>query len=125
MGQKDINYNYSNHRLDKGILVGLEEIPVNESIIRKMKKIYFENNRKIDENYIINNIKNNCHNDITAIYYLLLKKLEGIKDNIHYNNRVKIFNTENNIRNININYINHSEFNQKEKLNKTLIKQKI
>ena len=125
MGQKDINYNYSNHRLDKGILVGLEEIPVNESIIRKMKKIYFENNRKIDENYIINNIKNNCHNDITAIYYLLLKKLEGIKDNIYYNNRVKIFNTENNIRNININYINHSEFNPRAKLNKTIIKQKI
>ena len=51
--------------------------------------------------------------------------MEGIKDNIHYNNRVKIFNAENNIRNININYINHSEFNPKAKLNKTLIKQKI
>ena len=124
MGEKDMKYNLNNS-LNKGILIGIEDIPVNESIVRKMKKIYFGDNKKIDESYIISNIKNNCHNGITTIYYLLLKKLEGIKDNIHYNNRVKIFNAENNIRNININYINHSEFNPKAKLNKTLIKQKI
>ena len=118
MGEKDINNN-------RGILVGLEEIPVNETIVRKMKRLYFKDSKKIEENFIINNIKNNSHNDITVIYYLLIKKLEGIKDNIRSDTKIKIFNAENNIRNININYINNSEFKNKAILNKSKIKKKI
>ena len=118
MGEKDINNN-------RGILVGLEEIPVNENIVRKMKRLYFKDNKKIDENFIINNIKNNSHNDITVIYYLLIKKLEGIKDNIRCDTKIKIFNAENNIKNININYINNSEFRNRAILNKSKIKKKI
>ena len=99
IGEKDMNY------IDKGILIGLEEIPVNESIVKKMKIIYFKDNKKINENYIINNIKNNNHNEITVIYYLMVKKLEEIKDNIHNDTKIKLLNAENNIRNIrNINY---------------------
>ena len=101
IGEKDMNY------IDKGILIGLEEIPVNESIVKKMKIIYFKDNKKINENYIINNIKNNNHNEITVIYYLMVKKLEEIKDNIHNDTKIKLLNAENNIRNIrNINYNN-------------------
>ena len=118
MGEKDINNN-------RGILVGLEEIPVNENIVRKMKRLYFKDNKKIDENFIINNIKNNSHNDITVIYYLLIKKLEGIKDNIRCDTKIQIFNAENNIKNININYINNSEFRNRAILNKSKIKKKI
>ena len=99
IGEKDMNY------IDKGILIRLEEIPVNESIVKKMKIIYFKDNKKINENYIINNIKNNNHNEITVIYYLMVKKLEEIKDNIHNDTKIKLLNAENNIRNIrNINY---------------------
>ena len=118
MGEKEINNN-------KGILVGLEEIPVNENIVKKMKRMYFKENKKIDENYIINCIKNNSHNDITVIYYLLIKKLENIKDNIRNDTKIKLFNAENNIRNININYINNSEFKNRTILNKSKIKKKI
>ena len=119
MGEKNKNY------LDRGILIGIEEIPVNENIVKKMKQIYFKDNKKISENYIINNIKKNCHNGITVIYYLMIKKLEEVKENIHNKTRIKLINADNNIRNININYINHSEFNPRAKLNKTIIKQKI
>ena len=111
MGEKDKNY------LDKGILIGIEEIPVNENIVKKMKQIYFKDNKKISESYIINNIKKNCHNDITVIYYLMMKKLKDVKENMYYKKKIKILNADNNIRNININYINNSELNPKNKLN--------
>ena len=111
MGEKDKNY------LDKGILIGIEEIPVNENIVKKMKQIYFKENKKINESYIINNIKKNCHNDITVIYYLMIKKLQDTKENMHYKTKIKILNADNNIRNININYINNSELNPNNKLN--------
>ena len=120
LGEKNINNN-----LDKGILIGLEDIPVNENIVRKMKKMFFSDNKKIDEKYIINNIKNNSHNNITVIYYLMIKKLEDIKDNIHNKTRIKLINAENNIRNININYINNPEFNKRNTINKTKIKKKV
>ena len=110
MGEKNKNY------LDRGILIGIEEIPVNENIVKKMKQIYFKDNKKISENYIINNIKKNCHNGITVIYYLMIKKLEEVKENIHNKTRIKLINADNNIRNININYINNTEFNPNNKL---------
>ena len=111
MGEKDRNF------LDRGILIGIEEIPVNENIVKKMKQIYFKENKKISESYIINNIKKNCHNDITVIYYLMIKKLQDTKENMHYKTKIKILNADNNIRNININYINNSELNPNNKLN--------
>ena len=111
MGEKDKNY------FGRGILIGIEEIPVNENIVKKMKQIYFKDNKKINENYIINNIKKNCHNDITVIYYLMIKKLEEAKENMLNKVRIKLLNVDNNIKNINIKCINNSELNPNNKLN--------
>ena len=112
MGEKDKNY------FGRGILIGIEEIPVNENIVKKMKQIYFKDNKKINENYIINNIKKNCHNDITVIYYLMIKKLEEAKENMLNKVRIKLLNVDNNIKNINnIKCMNNSELNPNYKLN--------
>ena len=121
MGEKNA---YKNN-FDKGILIGIEEIPVNEHIVKKMKKTYFKDNKKISEDYISNNIKNNCHNNITVIYYLMIKKLEEIKDNIHSRAKIKLLNVDNNINNININYINNTEFTPNNKIIKNYIPYKI
>lgn len=79
----------------KGILVGIEDIPVDEEIVKNMKRIYFKDNDKIDENYIINNIKKNHHNNITAIYYLILKRNEDSEVNETNNNILKNSKKEN------------------------------
>ena len=58
----------------KGILVGVEDIPIEYDIVQKMKIIYFKDDEKISEEFICDNIAKNNHNNITAIYYLLLRK---------------------------------------------------
>ena len=40
----------------KGLLIGVENIPVDMEIIRQMKKVYFENKDSIDEQYIVSMI---------------------------------------------------------------------
>ena len=55
----------------KGLLIGVENIPVDMEIINEIKKNYFENKYNIDEEYIASLIQKNNHNNITTIYYLL------------------------------------------------------
>ena len=63
----------------KGLLIGVENIPVDMEIINEMKKNYFEDKDSIDEDYIASMIQKNNHNNITTIYYLLYKeKIENI-----------------------------------------------
>jgi hypothetical protein len=37
----------------------------------------------------------------------MMKKLKDVKENMYYKKKIKILNADNNIRNININYINN------------------
>ena len=69
-------FNLDKTPLERGILIGIEDIYVNYDIVKEIKEKYFENKDKVNENYIIENIKQNYYNNITAIYYLLLKKKE-------------------------------------------------
>ena len=63
----------------KGLLIGVENIPVDMDIIHEMKKNYFDDKESIDEEYIASTIQKNNHNNITTIYYLLYKeKIENI-----------------------------------------------
>ena len=63
----------------KGLLIGVENIPVDMEIINEIKKTYFEDKDNIDEEYIASLIQKNNHNNITTIYYLLYKeKVENI-----------------------------------------------
>ena len=63
----------------KGLLIGVENIPVDMEIINEIKKKYFDDKDSIDEEYISSLIQKNAHNNITTIYYLLNKeKVENI-----------------------------------------------
>ena len=63
----------------KGLLIGVENIPVDMEIINEIKKNYFEDKDNIDAEYISSLIQKNNHNNITTIYYLLYKeKVENI-----------------------------------------------
>ena len=79
----------------KGILVGIEDIPVDIDIVKKMKNIYFRNNDEVDENFILSNIKRNEHNNITVIYALMVKKYEDKNDNEIYNKKIHNINQMN------------------------------
>ena len=78
----------------KGILVGIEDIPVDIDIVKKMKNIYFRDNDEVDENFIISNVKRNEHNNITVIYALMVKKYEDKTDEI-YNKKLHSINQMN------------------------------
>ena len=98
----------------KGILVGIEDIPINIEIVKKIKNVYFKDNNKIDENYIISNLKQNHHNNITAIYYLMIKKIEDNNDVINKTKNIIQKNSKNeNNNNTNTNYDNISNGNNK------------
>ena len=58
----------------QGLYISIREIPISDLIIQKMEKFGF------NKNEIIKEIKNNRHNSITTIYYLLVNKFrkEGI-----------------------------------------------
>ena len=72
-------FNLDKIPLCKGILVGIDEISVDYNLVKEVKNGYFKDKDKISEDYIIENISQNNHNSITAIYYLLLKKKEEEK----------------------------------------------
>ena len=74
----------------KGLLIGVENIPVDFEIIKEMKKTYFKNQDSITEEYIASLIRKNSHNTITTIYDLLYK--EKIENIFNYNNIAKIKN---------------------------------
>ena len=50
------------------------EIFLDNDIVKKMKIKFFKNEENINYDYIINNIRNNLHNNITTIYYLMCKE---------------------------------------------------
>lgn len=54
----------------KGIIIGKDMITVDNSVIKKMEKYDFDPVQT--RTYVINN----RHNHVTAMYYLLLKKME-------------------------------------------------
>ena len=67
--------------LMKGLIIGIETIPVDWDIIKEIKQKYFKE-KDIDEKYIANMIQKNLHNNITTIYYLIYKeKTENIFNN--------------------------------------------
>ena len=51
-----------------GLFDSISEIPVNNLILKEMVRMGY------DENKIVNYIKNNNHNNITTLYYLLVKQ---------------------------------------------------
>ena len=82
----------------KGINIDNDEIPVDYDIVQMMKEKYFncEGDCNINSDIIIGNIKNNLHNKITTIYYLLYKlKNEGNMDDSIIKNKDK-YNTDSN-----------------------------
>ena len=98
----------------KGILVGIEDIPVDEDIIKKMKNIFFIDNEKVDEKFIINNIKANHHNNITSIYYLMIKNSKEKTNNYNNYNIINDNTSKNtNPRNNNNNYNDINSSNNK------------
>ena len=107
----------------KGIIVDNDEIPVDYDIVQMMKEKYLnsEEDYNINCDIIVGNIKNNLHNKITTIYYLLFKlKLENHLDGANYKNKYSIDNN-NSINNSNIDKSNshnknHSILNDTIKL---------
>ena len=57
-----------NYKPSLGLYISIYEIPVSNLIIEEMKK------RGYDEKKIVDNVKNNNHNSLTTIYYLLVKQ---------------------------------------------------
>ena len=79
----------------KGLLIGIENIPVDMEIVNEMKKNYFEDKDTINEENIVTMIQKNNHNNITTIYYLLYKeKIENIFNNNNYMKIIKNTNKE-------------------------------
>ena len=60
--------------LNKGILIGIEDIPIDVNIVTEMKEKYYQSKNDITEEYIMENLASNNHNSITAVYYLLMKQ---------------------------------------------------
>ena len=100
----------------KGIIVDNDEIPVDYDIVQMMKEKYFnsEEDYNINCDIIIGNIKNNLHNKITTIYYLLFKlKYENHLDDANYKNKFIIDNNS-------INNSNNDKSNSHNKNNSIL-----
>ena len=85
----------------KGIIIDNDEIEVDYDIVQMMKEKYFnsEGDCNINCDIIVGNIKNNLHNKITTVYYLLykLKNEDGMDDSI-IKNKDK-YNTDSNSNN--------------------------
>lgn len=61
---------YKNQTEIKGIIVGKDPIPIDNAVIKKMSKFDF------DAVQARAYVHNNRHNHVTAMYYLLMKKME-------------------------------------------------
>ena len=66
-------YNMDKGKIYKGIVIGIDDIPVDMLIVKEIKERYYKGKDKVTEDVIKGNIKRNCFNNVTAIYYLLLK----------------------------------------------------
>ena len=94
-----------------GIIVDNDEIPVDSDIVQMMKEKFFnsEEDYNINCDIIVGNIKNNLHNKITTIYYLLYKsKIENNIDEANNKNKYNIDNDSNN--NMNNSQIKNASF---------------
>ena len=100
----------------KGIMVDNDEIPVEHDIVQQMKEKYFnsEEDYSINCDIIVGNIKNNLHNKITTIYYLLYKS--KIENNIEDATNKNKYNSDNNSNN----NINNSQKKNTSLLNDTI-----
>ena len=66
-------YNIDKGKIYKGIVIGIDDIPVDMSLVKEIKERYYKGKDKVTEDVIKGNIKRNCFNNVTTIYYLLLK----------------------------------------------------
>lgn len=64
-------YRLLNHNVSEGILVGYQQIPINQDILSKLLPFGF------DLNYCLSCIEANKHNHLSTTYYLLLKKYQA------------------------------------------------
>ena len=64
-------------------------------IVQKMKIKFFLNENNIDCDVIINNIKNNLHNKITTIYYLMYKEKKYKEKNPEKNKNKNVIKNDN------------------------------
>ena len=107
MSEKSIMYKGINDDKDN-------EIQIDYDIVQKMKEKYFNNNEECNINcdIIVENIKNNFHNKITTIYYLLLKEKNENNDDSNYIKNKSINNkNENNSTKNNYYRDNKRDFN--------------
>ena len=116
-------FNIDKIPLCKGILVGIDQINIDYDLVKEIKLNYFFDNDKVTEEYIIGYILNNFHNNITATYYLLLKKKEYENKK---ENEIKNKNENKNIKENNKNYEGEYENKQikniqNDKQNKKII----
>ena len=113
--------------MSKGIFVDSDEIEVDYDIVQKMKEKYFNNDEECNINcdIIVENIKNNLHNKITTIYYLLYKlKIENNNnDNWFKNKKDNKENTNNPINDNNI--MSNNDTNKKSEAEKVLVLKKL
>ena len=72
-------FNLDKIPLSKGILVGIEDIKVDLGLVKEIKEKFFSDIDKISEEVICETIKENNHDGITSVYYLMLKKKEEEK----------------------------------------------
>ena len=88
----------------KGIIIGVDDIEVDYDVVKKMKNKFKSGNYKISlsEFEIILNIKQNMKNEITTIYYLMLKdkKEKNFGKDSDNNNNLTNNDIKNNIKNI-------------------------
>ena len=75
--------------LMKGLLIGVENIPVDLDIIKEIKKKYFKDKESVNEEYITNMIQKNIHNNTTTIYYLMCKEKTENIFNEENNSKIK------------------------------------
>ena len=80
---------YKEIRNDYGIDLDFE-------IIKNMKMKFFQNEENINYDFIIDNIKNNYHNKITTIYYLMCKAKQEKEKNSDKNKNKNEIKNENN-----------------------------
>ena len=66
-------YNIDKGKIYKGIVIGIDDIPVDMALVKEIKERYYKGKDKVTEDVIKGNIKRNCFNNVTTIYYLLLK----------------------------------------------------
>ena len=124
-------FNLDKTPLEKGILIGIEDFYVDYDLVKEIKEKYYRDKDKITEEYIIDNICQNCYNTVTALYYLMLKKKEEEKvlkekekekekekNDSYDNNRNNNFFNLSNIRKINFdNTINNNQNQNNESIN--------